>query len=117
MKHNNPSGVAQAAVFNSISQTLEIGDSPNNPKGTLDGLMDEFSTYNIELSALEVTEIYNGGTPTDLSQFSNSAGLIEWYRFGDNEVDNSIPEVVVGTNKLTFENGLTVDDISTDVPP
>ncbi len=49
----------------------------------LDGQMDEVSVYNKELSAAEVTTIYNSGAPNDLALLSTSYNLVGWWRMGD----------------------------------
>ena len=46
------------------------------------GNIDEVSLYDYSLSASEVTDIYNLGTPTDLSLLATPP--LHWYRNGDN---------------------------------
>ena len=46
------------------------------------GKIDEVSAYDYSLSASEVAEIYNLGTPTDLSLLATPP--LHWYRNGDN---------------------------------
>ena len=73
-----------------------------------DGLIDEVSVFNTELSASDVTSIYNGGTPSDISSIS---GLVSWWRFegtGTTATDSGS-----GGNNGTLTNGVTR---STDVP-
>lgn len=43
------------------------------------GLIDEVAVFNSELSASNVTSIYNGGIPNDLSSLSP----VSWWRMGD----------------------------------
>ena len=45
-----------------------------------DGKIDEVSVFSAELSASDISSIYNSGVPTDLSGESN---LVAWYRMGD----------------------------------
>jgi len=45
------------------------------------GLIDEVSFFNSALSASDVTAIYNGGTPADISSLSP----VGWWRMGDND--------------------------------
>ena len=45
-----------------------------------DGKIDEVSVFSAELSASDISSIYNGGVPTDLSGESN---LVGWWRMGD----------------------------------
>ena len=58
----------------------QAGDSP------LDGLHDEVAIFNSVLSSTDVSNIYNSGTPADLSSYSN---LIGWWKFDDNANDSS----------------------------
>lgn len=48
--------------------------------GLFSGEIDEASYFNSELTSEDVTAIYNGGTPTDLTSLSP----LVWYRMGDN---------------------------------
>ena len=45
------------------------------------GKLDEITIFNTELSASDVTAIYNSGVPTDLSSYSP----VGWWRMGDND--------------------------------
>ena len=46
-----------------------------------DGKVDELAIFNTELSASDVTAIYNSGMPADLSSYSP----VGWWRMGDND--------------------------------
>ena len=46
-----------------------------------DGNIDEVSFFNIALSSGDVSDIYNSGTPTDLT---GESGLVSWWRMGEN---------------------------------
>ena len=79
------------------------------------GNIDEVSCWDIELSAGEVTSLYNGGTPTDLT---GSTGLIGWWRNGDTagpSVYPTIQDYSSNSNDATMYN-MTSGDIVTDVP-
>jgi hypothetical protein len=54
-----------------------IGSRPSSFR--YNGLIDEVSYFDSVLSASDVTTVYNGGTPKDLSSFSP----ISWWRCGD----------------------------------
>lgn len=72
------------------------------------GLADEVAVFDVELSASDVTSIYNSGTPSDISSIS---GLVSWWRFegtGTTATDSGS-----GGNNGTLVNGVTR---STDVP-
>jgi len=74
----------------------------------LDGNADECAVFNTQLSASDVTSIYGGGSPSDISSIS---GLVSWWRFegtGTTATDSGS-----GGNNGTLVNGVTR---STDVP-
>ena len=80
-----------------------------------DGNIDEVSLWNKELSAGEVTAIYNSGTPTDLSAASN---LVGYWRNGDTAGTSVYP--VIEDNSTKGNGGIMVNmdsgNIVTDVP-
>lgn len=97
-----------------------IGDAGSAIIDPYDGNIDEPSIWNKELSAAEVTEIYNSGTPTDLSTHSASGNIISWWRMGDDPLDDSTANTgvikdQVGSNDCTPKN-TEVGDIVSDVP-
>jgi hypothetical protein len=98
------SGTSYTAMHNT-SQPVEIGKYTTNE---LLGYIDEVAVFNSELSATDVTTIYNSGTPNDISSIS---GLVSWWRFegsGTTATDSGS-----GGNDGTLTNGATR---STDVP-
>ena len=60
----------------------------NSATGTF--VMEEFSTWKKTLSASEVTELYNSGSPTDLTEHSAATDLQRWFRFGDTTGDGTV---------------------------
>ena len=56
--------------------------SPTSTTGFFSGLLDEVSTYDRILTPSEITGIYNGGTPNDLTSLSPYG----WWRNGDNSL-------------------------------
>lgn len=82
------------------------------------GKLDEASIWNIELSAADVTEIYNLGKPTDLKIHSKyltlASNLVSWWRMGDSATFPTIPDQVA-TNNGTMTNAEAAD-ITADVP-
>ena len=54
--------------------------SPTSTTGFFSGLLDEVSTYDRILTPSEITGIYNGGSPNDLTSLSPYG----WWRNGDN---------------------------------
>jgi hypothetical protein len=72
-----------------------IGGSPPRlySGGPFNGSIDEFAVWNDDQSA-NVSTIYNGGTPTDLT----SLNPIAWYRMGDNGSYKS-PQWLIPSNE------------------
>jgi len=76
------------------------------------GIIDELAIFNTELSASDVTDIYNSGVPTDLSSLSPAG----WWRMGDGTEAGSgttVFDMSSNSNNGTLTNGPT---FSTDVP-
>ena len=75
------------------------------------GKVDELSFFNTELSASDVTSIYNSGSPADIS----SLNPVGWWRMGDNNgaSGTTITDQGSGGNNGTLTNGPT---FSTSVP-
>jgi len=79
------------------------------------GNIDEFSMWSKELNSSEVTAIYNGGNPTDLS---GESGLIGWWRMGDPDGTSAYPTInddSTNSNDGTMTN-MESGDIVTEVP-
>jgi hypothetical protein len=75
------------------------------------GLVDEVAIWDSELSASDITAIYNSGLPADLSSLSP----VHWWRMGDNDggTGTTITDQGSGSNNGTLTNGPT---FSTTVP-
>ena len=76
------------------------------------GLIDEVSVFNSELSASDITAIYNSGVPTDISSLSP----VGWWRMGDGTEAGSgttVYDMSSNSNNGTLINGPT---FSTTVP-
>ena len=87
---------------------LQIG-ARNSSLNFLDGNIDEVSIFNTELSASDVTSIYNGGVPNDISSLSP----VSWWRCGDGDTSPTLTDNGSGGNNGTMTNFTT---FSTDVP-
>ncbi len=74
-----------------------------------DGNIDETSLFNSELSQSDITSIYNGGEPNDISSLS----LLSWWRCGDGDTAPTLTDNGSGGNDGTMTNFTT---FSTDVP-
>ena len=60
----------------------EKGTSSTVLTAAWNGFIDEVAIWTKELSASEVTDVYNSGTPGDVSTISD---LANWWRMGDND--------------------------------
>ena len=98
------------STISSTSGSFFIGRNGADNKYT-DGLLDEASLFNTALSASDVTDIYNGGVPKDIS----SLNPLGWWRMGDNNggTGTTITDKGNGGNNGTLRNSPT---FSTNVP-
>jgi len=78
----------------------------------LNGNLDEASIFNSELSASDITAIYNSGTPQSLDSYSS---LVSWWRMGDGDTYPTLTDNGSGGNNGTMTN-MVSGDIVTDVP-
>jgi len=102
----------QVTATSSDSPTFnQIGRYSNGSAAIYNGLMDEVATFGSELSASNVTAIYNSGIPADISSLSP----VGWWRMGDNDggTGTTVTDQGSGSNNGTLQNGLS---FSTDVP-
>ena len=90
------------------------GDS-NNYEGNIDNV----SLFNTNLTATEILEIYNLGTPINLLAHSKSANLIGWWQMGEGGTYSggvwTIPDDSVNSNNGTSVN-MEVGDRVSDTP-
>jgi len=85
----------------STSETLKIGRLNLNGS-VMNGLVDEVAVFDYELTALQVSDIYNGGVPNDISSLSP----LGWWRMGDNDngTGTTITDQGSGGNDGTLNN-------------
>lgn len=95
-------------AMENTSQPFEIGKEGSYYS---DGHIDEVAVFNSELSASNVTSIYNSGSPADLTSLSP----ISWWRNGDSDTYPTLTDNGSGSNNGTMTN-MTSGDIVTDVP-
>ena len=76
-----------------------------------DGNIDEVAYFTSELSASDVTTIYNSGVPNDISSLSPTG----WWRMGDNDsgTGTTVTDQGSGSNNGTLTNSPT---FQTNVP-
>ena len=94
-------------AMNNTTAPVEIGRIGTNYG---EGHIDELAVFDVELSASDVTTIYNSGTPSDISSIS---GLVSWWRCGDGDTAPTLTDNGSGGNDGTMNNFST---FSTDVP-
>lgn len=106
------------SLFNNSTIDMLIG-AINQPLPTVasdhfDGLIDEAAIYNTSLDTAKVQEIYNLGVPNNLKALTSSAGLISWWRMGDDFSGGTQPDFE-GSNDGDGIN-MNNSNRSTDVP-
>jgi len=101
-------GTIQATTVNLTGQPLRFWNQGSTYGAAL---CDEYALFNSALTTGQLTTIYNGGTPTDLT----SLNPVGWWRMGDNDggTGTTITDQGSGGNDATLTNGPT---FSTDVP-
>ena len=77
-----------------------------------EGLIDEVSIFNAELSASVINEIYNDGFPNAVNGIS---GLLGYWKMGDGATYPTIPDDSSFSNNGTMTN-MVVGDIKANVP-
>lgn len=93
-----------------LNYMMGIGGTPNG-QTLFDGKIDEFSMFNQSLTELQSSEIYNNGTPTDLSQSSMSNNLIHWWKMENTPViEDQVGNLNLASNNMDSSN------IDLDVP-
>ena len=95
-------------AMHNMSAPLKIGEYFGNYAS---GNIDEVSIFNSELSASDVTSIYNSGTPNDISAMS---GLVSWWRMGDGDTYPTITDNA-GSNDGLMKN-MSAANFVADVP-
>jgi hypothetical protein len=106
---SDTSNVANAAIMSRSGGAQNAG--PGN--------VDEVSIWDVELSASEVTTVYNSGVPIDLQGQGSSpitTSLNYWARMGDGAND-SFPNIEDVENNINgVMTNMTAGDIESEVP-
>lgn len=71
-------------ISSDSTSNLYIGND-STQSYTFDGLLDDLFIVNRILTASEVTEAYNGGSPYDLSGASFWSDVVAWWKMGDGD--------------------------------
>lgn len=103
-------GVASAVLPSSSAMSGTMANTSNLMFGArnnifyFSGNIDEPAVFNKALSAAEVLELYNTGTPIDLSTFSDYGSILSFWRCGDGDVAPTITDQKASVNG-TLTNG------------
>lgn len=86
-------------TLNNVHDNLGGGDTTysaafafaarGNNSDNMTGGLDEGAVFNVALSQSDVTEIYNGGSPGDLSKIAAASSIQLWSRLGDGDNINA----------------------------
>lgn len=102
VKADVSSGANVAQVGNASNLTVTSGTAPveigtTNAGGTghyWNGFIDEASIFNVTLDDDAVAEIYNSGTPIDMTadtgNYDNSSNLVAYWRMGEGDTGTTI---------------------------
>jgi hypothetical protein len=106
---NNDTGATSGTLSGTISNSTSLQIGARNGGFPFSGNIDEVSVYNSELSQSDVSAIYNGGVPNDISSLSP----LSWWRCGDGDTAPTLTDNGSASNDGTMTNFST---FSTDVP-
>ena len=97
------------------SESLKIGPHYYNPdsRDSFKGKLSEFAYYDEDLTAGEITTIYNEGDPYNHSLGANAADLKSWLRMGDGDYDTV--GSIAGDNDTPQPEGGIVSDASNPI--
>ena len=97
-------GTQASGAFSLCPNVSKIGES-NSASQRFNGNIDDAIIFDAELSASDVTDIYNSGKPKDESSTSNVVG---YWKMGDNTISPNVPSALgYGTHSVAFDG---VDD-------
>jgi len=114
--NSNGGGLPDAGIgsstFSIAPNKIALGRQPTNANYMRDSKLDELSFFNTELNATEVACLYNGGSPSNLANFT--PGPAHWYRMGDGDSGTTLADSI-GSADLTMNN-MSESNFVTDVP-
>lgn len=108
---NNDTGVTSGTLSATISNTASFQIGAKNAANEFSGNIDEVVIWDSELSASDVTSIYNSGVPNNISSLSP----LSWWRMGDNDTFPTITDNGSGGNNGTMTNMSSTNFVS-DTP-
>ena len=109
---------SQAIITGSDFDDVRLADRANvtTNNRAFDGKIDELALFDTALSASNISDIYNSGTPNDIGPDGLNLSPSGWWRMGDGTEDHSgatVYDMSVNSNNGTLINGA---DYSTTVP-
>jgi len=107
--------VSDVGAYNAMHNTNAIFEIGKYTTSSANGLIDEVSVFNSELSQSDITAIYNNGEPQSLDAYSPFV----WFRMGDNATWNGFAWTMtsVGTDTRIARSANMVEaNRTTDVP-
>tara|TARA_R110000823_G_C15815497_1_gene488716 strand:- start:29 stop:868 length:840 start_codon:yes stop_codon:yes gene_type:complete len=124
VKADVSSGANVTQVGDSDSETVtpgtapvEIGTTSAGASGHYwNGYIDEASIFNVTLDDDAVAEIYNSGTPIDMTvdtgNYDNSSNLVAYWRMGENDSGTTITNLssAAGATDLELINQAAITD-------
>jgi alpha-tubulin suppressor-like RCC1 family protein len=78
-----------------------------------DGLQDETSLWNKELTQSEISTIYNNGEPNDLKALNASSNLVGWWRMGEKDIHPTLKNYASANHYGTMKGMIKTDFTST----
>ena len=96
---------------------LDIGRFANG-HSFFNGLVDEVAVFSKELTASDVTNIYNTGFPNDIGTNGLNLDPLAWWRMGDNDSGSgtTVTDQGSGGNNGSLNNIASPNGFVTDVP-
>ena len=111
---------ASGTIDNSTTYNFHIGGYSNVTSNSYNGQLSNCSIWNAALTSTQVTELYNNGTPSNLSSHSVTSNLVSWYKLNNtttgiedskgsnNGTNNGATEYAGFVNKLVGDSsGMT----------
>jgi hypothetical protein len=83
---------------------IRIGVNAANSTA-FDGYVDEFAVWDKALTATQISDIYNGGNPTNLDDLGLSNQPLTWLRMGDNDSGTTVTDHGSLSNDASLQNG------------
>lgn len=100
------------AASGSLLTTVPFQIGARNTGTFFNGTIDDVAVYDIELSAGQVTTIYNGGNPNDLTVNGPTGNLVGYWRMGDGDTYPTLTDNSASGNDGTMTNTESTDIVN-----